>query len=74
MVARVIHRRYFLVLITTRRGVGGVYLAGTKENSWNIRRWRRDGKTMSLKRGGTLKMDVFDKDSQNLDVDLNQPI
>lgn len=29
---------------------------------------------MSFQREGTLKMDLFDKDSQNLDVDLNQPI
>lgn len=66
--------QYLLFRVAGSGAVGGVYLAGTKENSWNIKRWRLDGKTMSLKRGGTLKMDVLDKDSQNLDVDLNQPI
>lgn len=52
--------------------IGGIYLAGTEENSRNIR--RLDGKTMSFQRDGTLKIDLFNKDSQNLGVDLNQPI
>ena len=56
--------QHLLFRVAGSGAVGGVYLAGTKENSWNIRRWRLDGKTMSFKRDGTLKMDVFDKDSK----------
>lgn len=45
--------------------IGGVSL-GIEENR-RIRRW-------SFKRDGTLEIDLFDKDSQNLNVDLNQQI
>lgn len=64
--------QHLLFRVAEPGSIGGVYLAGTEENSRIIR--RLDGKTMSFQREGTLKMDLFDKDSQNLDVDLNQPI